>query len=168
MTDQQKYNDKTAQASLIIAASHDASFVRTHPNADGRAGVPVMLPTLALLAMIDRAAPDMMRAYLRERSDLIDGPGEPLTVNGANMTAEEYLDAVPEADSPEDMDEQPDILDDDELITTPTGRLLLVQRIAHLYPKDSPAEHLVVADWIIADEHEGEQIEDRTLCGDAL
>lgn len=142
MTDQQKYNDKTAQTSLIIAASHDAAFVRTHPNADGRAGVPVMLPTLALLAMIDRAAPDMMRAYLRERSDLIDGPGEPLTVNGANMTAEQAVYAdVPEADSPEDVDERP--------APATTERLALLGQIRDLYPNLPPSRHIGVVHWLL-------------------
>ncbi|MGP4975836.1 hypothetical protein [Brachybacterium tyrofermentans] len=59
----------------------------------------VVIPATELLAMIDTIDPEAMRAYLRERSDLIDGPGEPLTVNGANMTAEQAVYAdVPEGD----------------------------------------------------------------------
>lgn len=52
-------------------------------------GLALGVLTRDLLAMIDAADPDAMRAYLRE------------------TTAAEALDAVPEADSPEDVDERP-------------------------------------------------------------
>lgn len=59
-----------------------------------RTGSIVTVPTSRLLAMIDTIDPDALRAYLRERSDLIDAP--------------DPIDAVPEADSPEDVDESPE------------------------------------------------------------
>lgn len=95
MTDQQTYSDLSDVTLTIDAArgwgepdhlsvtvSDCSCHPSDHPNATG-----LLVPTARLLAMIDAEDPDGMRAYLRE-------------------TVEHE---VPEADSPEDIDELPDV-----------------------------------------------------------
>ena len=55
----------------------------------------MFVPTARLLAMIDAADPDAMRAYLRETAP--------------EVIADLYRPEIPEADSPEDVDERPDV-----------------------------------------------------------
>src|SRR5699024_5805757 len=74
---------------LMIAPHEDGIRLSLIPGRDTPAHVSVPVATSALLAAIDAADPDAMRAYLRERSDYLDSPHD--------------LDAVPEADSPEDI-----------------------------------------------------------------
>lgn len=106
---------KTHTGTLHIQRSSDPdkTFVMVTKTADASvAGITV--PTAELLAAIDRADPHAMRSYLRERSDLIDAPDEScstledmLPANLADEAARYRIDAVPEADSSEDVDERP-------------------------------------------------------------
>ncbi|MGP5362140.1 hypothetical protein ACTXLB_02400 [Brachybacterium tyrofermentans] len=142
MTEQHHYRDRLGTPLLTIERDETlaADLLLMLPTVSDRDWISV--PPARLLAMIDRAAPDAMRAYLRERSDLIDGPGEPLTVNGANMTAEQAVYAdVPEADSPEDVDERP--------APATTERLALLGQIRDLYPNLPPSRHIGVVHWLL-------------------
>lgn len=169
MTDQQTYTDETARTGLAVAASRDAAFVRTFPLADSGKGVPVMVPTLALLAMIDRAAPEMMRAYLRERSDLMDSPDEScstledmLPADLAVEAARYRIDAVPEAGAPEDVDER--VPAREALLTdAQERRLYLIEQLTKTLPAE---ESLALAHWIITGGMD--VIEDLTLSGESL
>lgn len=144
---------------LMIRPHTDGILLSLLPVRDTPAHVTVPVATGALLAAIDAADPDAMRAYLREtvESTFLENMGVPPVER-----------EVPEADSPEDVDEQPgaDFTADDELMGTRTGRLLLLQRVAHLYPSVSLSEHLVAADWILGPEPE--HVEDLTLSGEDL
>lgn len=119
MTDQQTYTDDTAQTDLTIKCMQDATVI-TVGSIEADDDRLVMLPTLALLAMIDRAAPDMMRAYLRE--------------------------TVPEADSPEDVDEHAVIELSDDIDT----RLHIIERLAKILRAGTDAvEVCTLADWVM-------------------
>ena len=62
--------------------------------------VSVVVETYDLLGMIDRADPDAMRAYLRETVE---------QTYLENMGMPPVEREIPEADSPEDVDERPDV-----------------------------------------------------------
>ena len=62
--------------------------------------VSVVVETFDLLGMIDRADPDAMRAYLRETVE---------QTYLENMGMPPVEREIPEADSPEDVDERPDV-----------------------------------------------------------
>ena len=64
------------------------------PSGDGHE-LSLFVPTVRLLAMIDAEVPDAMRAYLRETAP--------------EVIADLYRPEIPEADSPEDVDERPDV-----------------------------------------------------------
>lgn len=71
------------------------------PAALDRLGL--LVPTARLLAMIDTEDPDAMRAYLRETApDFVADTLRP--ADGPAADHFDYLDAVPEADSPDDTD----------------------------------------------------------------
>lgn len=167
MSDQQEYRDETARTGLIISTSRDAAFVRTYPFAASGMGAPVMLPISKLLAMIDTTAPDAMRAYLRERSDLMDSPDESrstledmLPADLAAEAARYRIDAVPEADSPEDIDER--------VRPTPAAaeRLALLETVRALYPGTTTKVHREVVEWIIGDEPV--RIQDYSMAGEPI
>lgn len=75
----------------LMVAPHDAGIrLSLLPVREAPAHISAPVATRALLAAIDAADPDAMRAYLRETL--------------VHVTPEE-LDAIPEADSPEDVRE---------------------------------------------------------------
>ena len=80
---------------LMIAPHEDGIRLSLIPGRDTPAHVSVPVATSALLAAIDAADPDAMRAYLRETAP--------------EVIADLYRPEIPEADSPEDVDERPDV-----------------------------------------------------------
>lgn len=108
----------------------------------------VIIPAAELLAMIDTIDPDAMRAYLRETLDHLDRStgagiyGSPLGILEPVKVTPERLDAVPEADSPEDVDEHPEL--------GVTERLALLERVRSLYPGGwTSGKHAEILAWII-------------------
>lgn len=79
---------------LMIRPHTDGILLSLLPVRDTPAHVTVPVATGALLAAIDAADPDAMRAYLRETAP--------------EVIADLYRPEIPEADSPEDVDEHPD------------------------------------------------------------
>lgn len=106
MTDQQTYTDVGGNAELIIFANGiEGLALRSQVNLDDRLPVILCIPAPRLLAMIDRLDPDAMRAYLRETSETqLDGIDAVAAGISRQIIAERE---VPEADSPEDVDERP-------------------------------------------------------------
>lgn len=96
MTDQQAYTDRNGDKMTLYGDRVGGGVL------DIYAPRSVVIPAAELLAMIDRAAPDAMRAYLRETA-----PEVIADLYRPAPAAAEHLDAVPEADSPEDTDERP-------------------------------------------------------------
>lgn len=83
----------------LMVAPHDAGLrLSLLPVREAPAHISATVATGALLAAIDAADPDAMRAYLRETSPAFVAD----LLRPAAVTPEE-LDAVPEADSPEDL-----------------------------------------------------------------
>lgn len=79
-----------AEWDLMIAPHDDGIRLSLIPVRDAPAHVSVSVTTSALLAAIDAADPDAMRAYLRETAP--------------EVIADLYRPEIPEADSPEDVD----------------------------------------------------------------
>lgn len=103
MTDHQLYiaRDRSRLQLQRSATAPDTLLLGT---ADGFAITAISIPAAELLAMIDRAAPDAMRAYLRETApEVIADLYRPAPAAAEHF---DYLDAVPEADCPEDVDER--------------------------------------------------------------
>ena len=98
--------------------------------------------------MIDRLDSEALRAYLRERSDLIDAPDESCSTLEDMLPADLAAEAaryraadVPEADSSEDVDERP--------APATTERLALLGQIRDLYPNLPPSRHIGVVHWLL-------------------
>lgn len=95
MTDRHTYTS-TSGSKLLLRLREQDPLAHGSPRlflmVDGRG---MFIPTAELLAMIDAADPDAMRAYLRETAP--------------EVIADLYRPEIPEADSPEDVDERPDI-----------------------------------------------------------
>lgn len=106
MTDQQTYTDVGGNAELIIFANGiEGLALRSQVNLDDRLPVILCIPAPRLLAMIDTIDPEAMRAYLRETSETqLDGIDAVAAGISRQIIAERE---VPEADSPEDVDERP-------------------------------------------------------------
>ena len=108
MTDHSRYKSRSgAQLTLRLRTSDSLDLdQRLFLMVDGRG---MFIPTAELLAMIDAADPDAMRAYLRETApDFVADtlrPTGPAADHFDYLDAEQ-LDAIPEADSPEDVDER--------------------------------------------------------------
>lgn len=96
MTDHQLYiaRDRSRLQLRRSATAPDTLFLGT---ADGFAITSISIPTAELLAMIDAADPDAMRAYLRETVE---------QTYLENMGVPPVEREIPEADSPEDIDER--------------------------------------------------------------
>ena len=102
MTDQQTYTDPYGdEVSLYGDPVREDVLDIFAPRS-------VVIPAAELLAMIDRAAPDAMRAYLRETApEVIADLYRPAPAAADHF---DYLDPeIPEADSPEDVDELPEV-----------------------------------------------------------
>ena len=111
MTDQQKHTDRHG----------DELYLYSDPTGEDVIGVyarqVVAIPAGELLAMIDRAAPDAMRAYLRETVEhtYLENMGVPATERDtisesiASFKGETTEREIPEADSPEGVDERPNV-----------------------------------------------------------
>lgn len=104
MTDQQAYTDRNGDKMTLYGDRVGGGVL------DIYAPRSVVIPAAELLAMIDRAAPEAMRAYLRETApEVIADLYRPAPDAAEHF---DYLDAylretAPEADSPEDVDERP-------------------------------------------------------------
>ena len=92
MTDRHTYTS-TSGSKLLLRLREQDPLAQGSPRlflmVDGRG---MFIPTADLLAMIDAADPDAMRAYLRETAP--------------EVIADLYRPEIPEADSPEDIDER--------------------------------------------------------------
>lgn len=107
-----------------------------------------ILETTALLTAIDAADPDAMRAYLRETAP--------------EVITDLYRPEIPEADSPEDIDER--VPPREALLTNAQQRrLYLIEQLTKTLPAD---EAPALAHWIITGGMD--QIEDLTLSGEDL
>lgn len=86
---------------LLVAPADAGLRLSLLPVREAPAHISATVSTSALLAAIDAADPDSMRAYLRETApDFV-----------ADTLRPEELDAIPEADSPEDVAELPRLCD---------------------------------------------------------
>ena len=94
MTDHSRYKSPSGAQLTLRRRTGDSLDLdeRLFLMVDGRG---MFIPTAELLAMIDAADPDAMRAYLRETAP--------------EVIADLYRPEIPEADSPEDVDERPDV-----------------------------------------------------------
>lgn len=109
MTDQQTYSSNVGDPMLILRSGDlgngivlNQGYIELEiPDPVAEHGVRLALDTYKLLALIDAAAPDAMRGYLRETTEAV------CTLGCAWCGDRE----VPQADSPEDVDEQPDPVD---------------------------------------------------------
>lgn len=122
MTDQQTYTKDDGTVLLEVrpdwrSAKNGKLLIKLPIVSDHDS---VVIPAAELLAMIDRLDPDAMRAYLRE-------------------TVEHE---VPEADSPEDIDERPTPV-------TADWRLALLEQVRDLYPNLPPSRHIGVVQWVL-------------------
>lgn len=145
MTDQQTYTDVGGNAELIIFANGiEGLALRSQVNLDDRLPVILCIPAPRLLAMIDRLDPDAMRAYLRETSETqLDGIDAVAAGISRQIIAERE---VPEADSPEDIDEPAVIELSDDIDT----RLHVIERLAKILRAGTDAvEVCTLADWVI-------------------
>ena len=145
MTDQQTYTTTWGDALLSLARS-----IPTYGDGNLAVKLPpimsesVVIPTARLLAMIDRLDPDAMRAYLRETSETqLDGIDAVAAGISRQIIAERE---VPEADSPEDIDEPAVIELSDDIDT----RLHVIERLAKILRAGTDAvEVCTLADWVI-------------------
>lgn len=100
MSDQKLHTDPAGNRLHLARVPGGALEVRVNHRTTVPAPV-VVLDPIALLAMIDTLAPDAMRAYLAETiPEVTDDPAA-----GAVIVMPEELDAIPEADTPEDHEE---------------------------------------------------------------
>lgn len=106
MTDQQTHHDAGGNARLIAHLNRiEGLILRSEVDLPDRVPTVVAVPTAKLLAMIDALDPDAMRAYLRETApDFVADSLRPDYAEGG-VTAALIEREVPEADSPEDVDE---------------------------------------------------------------
>ena len=100
MTDPQYSHDAEGNADLCLRRFGNNGLLIDADSISTDAPVHLAMPTAKLLGMIDRLDPDTMRAYLRETIPGDDAEG--------GITAAAIEHEVPEADSPEDVDEQRD------------------------------------------------------------
>ena len=108
MTDQQTYTDPYGDEVTLYGDPVREDVL------DIFAPRSVVIPAAELLAMIDRAAPDAMRAYLRETVEhtYLENMAVPATERDtisesiASFKGETTEREIPEADSPEDIDER--------------------------------------------------------------
>ena len=133
----------TAEFDLMVAPYPNGVRLSLLPDREAPAHVSVSVDTGALLTAIDAADPDAMRAYLRETSPVFVAD----VLRPAGAAAEhfdylepEQLDAIPEADSPEDVDEprrhcdplaDEDVIEDRQLCDPLTDEQLAVVAKAH-------------------------------------
>lgn len=90
---------------LMVAPADAGLRLSLLPVREAPAHISATVSTSALLAAIDAADPDAMRAYLRETSpDFVADLLRPADAEGG-ITAALIEREVPEADSPEDVDE---------------------------------------------------------------
>lgn len=105
MTDQQSYDMRDGTPMLTIERQETTPtvlLIRLPIVSDHDS---VAIASRRLLAMIDTTDPDAMRAYLRETSETqLDGIDAVAAGISRQIIAERE---VPEADSPEDVDERP-------------------------------------------------------------
>ena len=149
MTDHQIYiaRDRSRLHLRRSAIAPDTLFLST---ADSDVIASISIPTAELLAMIDTAAPDAMRAYLRETAPVF--VADVLRPAGAAAEHFDYLepeelDAIPEADSPEDVDEHPDR--DDPTERAQLDRAWALELAHRLFPHAGSLLAMKVAAWII-------------------
>lgn len=177
MTDQHIYSNNVGTPLLILRSDDlgngivlNQGYIELEiPEPVAEHGVRVVLDTHKLLALIDAAAPESMRGYLRERSDLMDSPDEScstledmLPADLAAEAARYRIDAAPEADSPEDIDER--VPPREALLTdAQERRLYLIEQLTKTLPAD---EAPALAHWIITGGMD--VLEDLTLSGEDL
>ena len=139
MTDHSRYKSPSGAQLTLRRRTGDSLDLdeRLFLMVDGRG---MFIPTAELLAMIDAADPDAMRAYLRETAP--------------EVIADLYRPETPEADSPEDVDELPDRDDTTEAAQIDRSWALdkAADALGRLSAVGSPAGALPlldVAGWII-------------------
>lgn len=113
MTDHSRYKSPSGAQLTLRRRTGDSLDLdeRLFLMVDGRG---MFIPTAELLAMIDAADPDAMRAYLRETVEhaYLENMGVPATERDtisesiASFKGETTEREIPEADSPEDTDER--------------------------------------------------------------
>ena len=156
--------------------------IEPNPVAIVEVPVSVAIPAAELLGMIDAADPDAMRAYLRETAPEViadlyrpaPAAGEHFDYLEPGKVTPERLDAGPEADSPEDVDERP--ARDDPTERAQIDRSWALDRAAdalgRLSAVGSPAGALPlldVAGWIIDGTiNLPEQILDTNMAGEVI
>lgn len=131
MTDHSRYKSPSGAQLTLRRRTGDSLDLdeRLFLMVDGRG---MFIPTAELLAMIDAADPDAMRAYLRETAP--------------EVIADLYRPEIPEADSPEDVDEHAVIELSDDIDT----RLHVIERLAKILRAGTDAvEVCTLADWVI-------------------
>lgn len=155
MTDRENHTTSNGVKLTIADQNPDQVCVMMYDHRSGPSShVGMILPTSRLLAMIDSIAPDAMRGYLRERSDYLDGPDE------LPIIERRLCDLIPEADSPEDIDER--------VRPTPAAaeRLALLETVRALYAGLNSKVHREVVEWIIGDE--SVRIQDYNMAGEPI
>ena len=116
MTDHSRYKSPSGAQLILRRRTSDSLDLdeRLFLMVDGRG---MFIPSAELLAMIDAADPDAMRAYLRETVEhtYLENMGVPpverdtISASIASFKGETTEHEVPEADSPEDVDELPEV-----------------------------------------------------------
>jgi hypothetical protein len=143
----QAYADNAAGTALRLTAFANSTILHTVAQRDGHRTGPVSIPTAELLAMIDRSDPDAMRAYLRETApDFVADTLRPDYAEGG-VTAALIDREVPEADSPEDVDEHRDR--DDPTERAQLDRAWALELAHKLFPHAGSLLAVKVAAWII-------------------
>lgn len=145
---------KTTTGTLRVRATDNRVILTTTKSGPSHESLSIGVPTRDLLAAIDRADPDAMRAYLRETTErgAITVNVHAVEPDSADLARRieralnERIDAVPEADSPEDVDEHAVIELSDDIDT----RLHVIERLAKILRAGTDAvEVCTLADWVI-------------------
>ena len=141
MSDMTRLTTPTGELTIAPASAPEMTALSAYaPNSST-----VCVNTTALLAAIDAANPDAMRAYLRETIPGDDAEG--------GVTAAAIEHEVPEADSPEDVDEQPARIDQAE--AAQIDRSLALEKASIVLPsvdRRAVTPLLDVAEWIMTGE----------------
>lgn len=144
MTDHRETYTDTTECTLTLERPDTLDGLLELTIDDGRTLDAILhIEPARLLAMIDAIDPDAVRAYLRETPEPV------YAIDGTVLVTPEQLDAIPEADGPDDVIERVRGEDED-----PTERAQLDRswalRLAHeLFPHAPSLQAVWVAAWIV-------------------